>query len=1297
MRENFIRNVLRNKTIFVVLTSLIFIIKKVLCEDLLITTLDIPLSHAITLYNKNLFIIYQKGVLVYDPTITTKVSEYNFEEDKQILDISDDKATSYLQVPVEERPIFLFTKKRFFYVFKSDGTFIFYQDLLEDYILDEIAEDLYFSFIFQKYDSDELYYYCLISYTQDNKIKLAQLTIDIDGEFIDLNDESEDEVQSNSGESVTLTKGTTCQVMEFWCDDYFYCFFKYVTDEGNTEMRGKYAWVDGLGDESFTSVSSQNNYEQTYIKSAILVEKQIVLICYASDTDNSGHCLKYDSSLNRYYEEKEDIENCDLTSPNGFNVYYFSQTKEYIISCTQKDSNDVKLVRYTENMEKITETNIPIGDSTNSVKSFSVFYSVYNNRYCIIGDTEETSKTEIHTTSKDFNENITYDKDSEDPNIIVPDKPDTDTDTIQEEMEETYEIEEAEENIEEKEMEEKYEIEEMEENTEKEETEENIEYVETEEEYEIEENSKKEKESESSRDQSCPIKCKTCNIESIILSLCKSCNYEDKYYPVNDELTDKYFNCYNNNTKPKNCFFNSKFKYYERCYTKCASCDYQGNNRQHNCTSCIKNYILNPLNNGNCIFKCENSFYLEYGQYKCTESKICPSETNIYIKEKDQCVSDCSEDSEYKYLFNSECQIECPEGTSANEGTYICKLTDPSKCSVYNITNNFNVSDITNDTENEKLIKNYANEFNYTENHIVYYVNDNSYITIFQNSECINELSLNTSVINFKSCYDKLLKSLNNPDLNYLITEIIDVCEDNKTPKTSFNFYNPYTGEKLSLDECQDEKYNAEKSLYTYSGDNLNLSNVIYFGNQQINIFDITDDFYTDICYRFTSPNEKDVPIKDRILLYFPNITLCEEDCEIKRVNLTTMRADCECKFDKLKNNEYLNNDITNFDEVISIVEQTNLKVLKCIKYIFILKYFLTGYGGLITLLLLAIHFASTIIFIKKEAPKLKARVLHLLNSYLTYLSKNKNAPPKRKTITEFRKISNNERDVNDIILTNSKASIKKMNTYKNIESTSRNIFTKKTKNNDKSNHENSKKKMDKELKEYMKDSYGELDYEEALEKDKRKLSIVILDYVKENMEIVNIIVKDEIIIPRLMKFTLLLIHFDLYFLINGLFFNEEYISQLFYSEKKEKFFSFFPRSLNRIVYTIIICWVMDMGLNLFFPMPNKIKKILNGKQKDRYNLSKKISSAIKRINTDYKIFLIASFVITIFSWLYTSCFNYVYPYTKNEWIKSSITIAFIMQMIQGILGIALGLFRFISLNFKSEKLYIFLKKFERF
>ena len=58
----------------------------------------------------------------------------------------------------------------------------------------------------------------------------------------------------------------------------------------------------------------------------------------------------------------------------------------------------------------------------------------------------------------------------------------------------------------------------------------------------------------------------------------------------------------------------------------------------------------------------------------------------------------------------------------------------------------------------------------------------------------------------------------------------------------------------------------------------------------------------------------------------------------------------------------------------------------------------------------------------------------------------------------------------------------------------------------------------------------------------------------------------------------------------------------------------------------------------------------------------------MRQINKDIKlryiIFIIIVAVILIISAFYMLCFNYVYPYSQIEWIKSSIAIMIIMQIL---------------------------------
>ena len=78
----------------------------------------------------------------------------------------------------------------------------------------------------------------------------------------------------------------------------------------------------------------------------------------------------------------------------------------------------------------------------------------------------------------------------------------------------------------------------------------------------------------------------------------------------------------------------------------------------------------------------------------------------------------------------------------------------------------------------------------------------------------------------------------------------------------------------------------------------------------------------------------------------------------------------------------------------------------------------------------------------------------------------------------------------------------------------------------------------------------------------------------------------------------------------------------------------------------------------------------------------------MKDLKTRYLGFIIFVPIILIISFFYLLCFNYVYSYSQIEWIKSSIAIIIIMQILSTLKCILETSLRFLSYKFRSEKLY---------
>ena len=80
-------------------------------------------------------------------------------------------------------------------------------------------------------------------------------------------------------------------------------------------------------------------------------------------------------------------------------------------------------------------------------------------------------------------------------------------------------------------------------------------------------------------------------------------------------------------------------------------------------------------------------------------------------------------------------------------------------------------------------------------------------------------------------------------------------------------------------------------------------------------------------------------------------------------------------------------------------------------------------------------------------------------------------------------------------------------------------------------------------IKEYLETSPDEMEYDDAIKKDKRTLCEYYSENLKEKQIILNTFIAEDPIKSRGIKIILFNLNFVLYFVINGLFISEDYIS----------------------------------------------------------------------------------------------------------------------------------------------------------
>ena len=180
---------------------------------------------------------------------------------------------------------------------------------------------------------------------------------------------------------------------------------------------------------------------------------------------------------------------------------------------------------------------------------------------------------------------------------------------------------------------------------------------------------------------------------------------------------------------------------------------------------------------------------------------------------------------------------------------------------------------------------------------------------------------------------------------------------------------------------------------------------------------------------------------------------------------------------------------------------------------------------------------------------------------------------------------------------------------------------------------------------EYMSTSLDDLEFDDAVAKDKRKYCEHLVENLTEDQIIANTFILEEKIKPRAIKIIVFILNIILYFVVNGLFFSEEVISELYnIDQEKENFFSFIPRSIERLLYTTFVSVIIGILTSFFFVDEKKMKGIFRREKDDLDSLRKNMSNFIKDLKRRYIIFVIIVFIILIISFFYLLCFNYVYP-----------------------------------------------------
>ena len=710
--------------------------------------------------------------------------------------------------------------------------------------------------------------------------------------------------------------------------------------------------------------------------------------------------------------------------------------------------------------------------------------------------------------------------------------------------------------------------------------------------------------------------------------------------------------------------------------------------------------------------------YFQYKDYELNCSDICFQENKKMIIDKNKCVFNCFDDEEYILEYNNVCYKSCPEGTQpisdikciaeidmssqssdSDFDTNNINIFNDSKCIIYdNYT--FDLNEIITNIKNDSLICK-LNLFKlFSKDNKDVFIKDNN--RIYQITSSYNQYNNNynnASIIILGQCEERLRKKNNITDNDLLLIFKMEIKEEGYLiPVVEYEVYDLKKEKKLDLRICEDLKIDI---LLPLSIDENNLF-----------LYNISSEYYNDLCFPFTTENKTDIIIDDRRKEYIKNnLSLCERNCELNNYNSNEKKVKCKCpvkiifpSIDEIIINQ--DSYLTNFADFRKI---SNLEVIKCYRLFFTENGFKKNIGNYILIFLIIFEIILAIIFKAKDYKIIIDKIYRIIN--LKKEEKNNEIVKDNNKIIIPNGNNNNKSRIKKKRKKTSDTQILKIENYQNPpKKTGINILFRKsdfTKKDEDTFDKNTNSKLDsKYLTKNIKNAQNpdnflhnnnqnnnlitkiknnfyndyemnSLNYNKALEIDKRTYLEYYFSLLREKHLVIFTFYTNNDYNSRIIKICLFLFSFALYYTTNGLFFTDSSMHRIYVDNGYYNLLYQLPQ----IVYSTIISIIINTIINLLSLTQKNIVELKNEEINDNIDTD----SVIKCIKIKFIIFFILEFSFLLLFWLFLSCFCVVFTNTQLHLFKDTL-ISFGLALIYP-LGINLipGIFRLPALNSKVK------------
>ena len=796
---------------------------------------------------------------------------------------------------------------------------------------------------------------------------------------------------------------------------------------------------------------------------------------------------------------------------------------------------------------------------------------------------------------------------------------------------------------------------------------------------------------------------------------CKSC------YGKGNETFNNCIECKSNFTSHKNQ------NNITNCYLICGNYYYFDNFNNYYCTDsleCPIQYSKLIENKNKCIGECKNDDIYKY-EYKNICYQECPNNTLPDVQNNYICNDRVAIERNPSSILFSGIKTDISL-TSIRNSTFFETI---QSVNIYQLINNENITQKIISTLSQSHLKyecqtidslndncNFLDEINNTA--ILDFIKDNIQSLynpdegkskvikgedgiIFQITNTKNELELlkngilnnqNLSIFDLGQCEGKLKKEYNineRDSLIYLKQENIN----NKASERNIQYevLEPYNFTKLDLSICKDETINiyvkidlSEETKKTYE----------YIKSMGHNMFDINDPFYHDICIPYTSENNTDMLLSDRIdYIYNNKDSQCQSNCVFSSHVINSSYINCTCSVVEVEeNNEKKFNGKKLYESFYDILKYSNFRILKCYKLVFNNNIFKKNIGNYIILSIISFFCICLLFYIIRGIVPLK-------NQITIFISKNKEKNDNKDNSNK----NNNNLNFNQIQIYNNKIFSPPKGKHKDKNQNKKNNSGKKSKkrnsrrsipkindyNESSKPHFHKNKSISKnnyDLSSKIKLAYSEnvvnnnkaknlvpknegrnkvvldafelreLEYDEAILLDQRSFMKTYWDILRrEHIIIFTFFICNDynLLYIKYAKF-LFLIATDM--ALNVFFFSDESMHKVFLNYGKYNFIQQIPQ----IIYTTIFSQLIEVFL-CFLSLTDKHIYLM--KNSAKLTVKNDILKILRCIKVKLIIFFIFTFIFFVCYWYIVCVFCAVYENTQIIYLKDSLS-SFLLGMI---------------------------------